>query len=92
MVTIAQGFNKTSSISSATQTALDLKANIASPAFTGTPTGTGIMKNGTPASATASGTAGEIQYDSNYIYICISTNNWKRVAISSWGGGGGGEF
>jgi len=39
---------------------------------------------GAPASASASGTAGEIRYDSNYIYICTATNTWKRVAISTW--------
>ena len=30
------------------------------------------------------GTAGEIRYDSNYIYICVATNTWKRVAIDTW--------
>ena len=44
----------------------------------------GRVSNGTPASATATGTTGEIQWDSNYIYVCIATNTWKRVAISTW--------
>ena len=30
------------------------------------------------------GEAGEICYDANYIYICIATDTWRRVAISSW--------
>jgi|TARA_B100000282_G_scaffold290035_1_gene260512 hypothetical protein len=30
------------------------------------------------------GEAGEICYDQNYIYICIATDTWRRVAISSW--------
>ena len=30
------------------------------------------------------GEAGEICYDANYIYICIATDTWKRVALSSW--------
>jgi len=38
----------------------------------------------TPASATATGTAGEICWDANYIYVCTATNTWKRVAISTW--------
>lgn len=38
----------------------------------------------TPASASATGTTGEICWDSNYIYVCIATNTWKRVAISTW--------
>lgn len=37
-----------------------------------------------PASATATGTAGDIRYDADYIYVCVSTNTWKRVAISTW--------
>ncbi len=38
----------------------------------------------TPASAGATGTAGDISWDANYIYICTATNTWKRVAISTW--------
>ena len=37
-----------------------------------------------PASATATGTAGDIRYDADYIYICTATNTWKRAAISTW--------
>jgi hypothetical protein len=42
------------------------------------------VSSGTPASATATGIAGQIKYDSSYIYICTATNTWKRVAITSW--------
>jgi hypothetical protein len=38
----------------------------------------------TPASATATGTAGEICWDASYIYVCTATNTWKRTAISTW--------
>jgi hypothetical protein len=38
----------------------------------------------TPASATATGTAGTICWDTSYIYVCTATNTWKRVAISTW--------
>jgi hypothetical protein len=38
----------------------------------------------TPASASATGTAGTITWDSNYIYVCTATNTWKRVAIATW--------
>lgn len=38
----------------------------------------------TPDSAEDTGNAGDICWDSNYIYICVATNAWKRVAISSW--------
>ena len=40
--------------------------------------------SGTPASSTATGKQGSIQYDSSYFYVCVATNTWKRVAISSW--------
>jgi hypothetical protein len=38
----------------------------------------------TPASASASGTAGQVTWDSSYIYVCTATNTWKRVAIATW--------
>tara|TARA_R110001606_G_C15123348_1_gene622394 strand:- start:233 stop:529 length:297 start_codon:yes stop_codon:yes gene_type:complete len=37
-----------------------------------------------PASATATGTLGQIVIDANYIYVCVATNTWKRVAIATW--------
>ena len=43
-----------------------------------------ITVNKTPSSAIDTGTAGEICWDMNYIYICVSTNAWKRMAISTW--------
>ncbi len=42
------------------------------------------LGNSTPASATATGTAGTWTYDSSFIYVCISTNVWRKVAIASW--------
>lgn len=45
---------------------------------------TGILTAKTPASATAIGTTGEVCWDANYIYICIATNTWKRVALPAW--------
>jgi len=38
----------------------------------------------TPASASATGTTGEIVWDANYIYVCIATNTWRRTAINAW--------
>lgn len=38
----------------------------------------------TPASASATGNAGDICWDANYIYICIAANTWERTAISTW--------
>jgi hypothetical protein len=48
----------------------------------------GIITQGgvaqTPASASATGTAGTIQWDASYIYVCTAANTWKRVAIATW--------
>ncbi len=38
----------------------------------------------TPSSASDTGNAGDVCWDSAFIYICVATNMWKRVAISSW--------
>lgn len=38
----------------------------------------------TPASATATGNAGEVCWDSSYLYVCIATNTWRRIAHSTW--------
>ena len=43
-----------------------------------------ITTSQTPASASAAGTQGEVAWDSDYIYVCIATNTWKRVALSTW--------
>jgi len=37
-----------------------------------------------PASSSASGTKGDIAYDDDYIYICISTDTWKRSPLTTW--------
>ena len=37
-----------------------------------------------PATATSSGTAGQIAYDSNYFYVCVSTDVWRRTVMASW--------
>jgi hypothetical protein len=37
-----------------------------------------------PSSALADGFIGEICYDTNYIYVCVDTNVWKRVSLSAF--------
>ena len=37
-----------------------------------------------PTSASDTGTAGDVRYDADYIYICVATDTWKRAAISTW--------
>ena len=36
----------------------------------------------TTKTSTSPGTAGQVCYDANYIYICTATNTWKRVALT----------
>ena len=43
-----------------------------------------IASASAPSSATDTGTPGDIRYDSNYVYICISNNTWKRAALATW--------
>ena len=38
----------------------------------------------TPSSASDTGKAGQIAWDSDYIYICVATNTWKRAELSTW--------
>jgi hypothetical protein len=40
--------------------------------------------NTAPASATDTGTTGEIRITNNYIYVCVATNTWVRAALTSW--------
>ena len=49
--------------------------------FTELYTAMGTVPNGTKT-ATATGTAGQISYDENYVYICTATNTWKRAALT----------
>jgi hypothetical protein len=42
------------------------------------------MPTHTPASASGLGTAGDIAWDSSYIYVCTATDTWKRASVVSW--------
>jgi hypothetical protein len=43
-----------------------------------------IRNTRTPASASAAGNAGDICYDTQYLYVCIANNAWSRVALNPW--------
>ena len=43
-----------------------------------------IRTSKTPSSATDTGNAGDICWDSDYVYVCVATNTWKRSALSTW--------
>lgn len=38
----------------------------------------------TPASSSATGVQGTICWDSSYIYVCVSANSWRRVALATF--------
>jgi hypothetical protein len=37
-----------------------------------------------PSSTTAGGSAGQISYDSDYVYVCLGNGNWKRANLVAW--------
>lgn len=43
-----------------------------------------LRTNKTPSSASDTGNAGDICFDSDYVYRCVATNTWKRAALSTW--------
>lgn len=45
---------------------------------------TPIISAFAPVSSTATGQTGQIAWDSDYIYICVATNQWKRTSLSTW--------
>jgi len=40
--------------------------------------------NTAPASATDTGTLGEVRITATYIYVCTATNTWVRTALATW--------
>jgi hypothetical protein len=53
------------------------------------PVGNSLVKAGTPVS-NAAGVAGQMQYDTSYLYVCTATNpggvsnTWRRIALSTY--------
>lgn len=41
------------------------------------------ITSGTPASGGAAGTAGQILYDANRLYVCVAANTWKYVDLTA---------
>ena len=40
--------------------------------------------NTAPATATSTGTLGEVRITATYIYVCTATNTWVRSALATW--------
>jgi hypothetical protein len=79
-------FNSFNMASGITQSVLTLKSNgVAASAvmdFYGQKLR--IRNSKTPVSSSDVGDAGDICWDSTYIYVCVATNTWKRAFISTW--------
>jgi hypothetical protein len=44
------------------------------------------VPTGTPASQTAPGVAGQVEYDASYLYLAIAANDWRRIPWTDWHG------
>ncbi|MDC3266295.1 IPT/TIG domain-containing protein [bacterium] len=49
-----------------------------------------INASNPPANSTSSGAAGTVAWDSNYFYVAVATDTWKKTPITTDGAGGGG--
>lgn len=38
----------------------------------------------TPANSTAEGLHGQIKWDTNYIYVCVANDVWKRATLATF--------
>ena len=43
-----------------------------------------ITSGNAPATATSTGTVGQIEWANGFIYVCVATNTWQRAALSTW--------
>jgi hypothetical protein len=44
----------------------------------------GIPMFGTPASSTAACSVPQVEYDASFLYTCVATNTWRRVATATF--------
>ena len=42
------------------------------------------ISNTVPANSSSNGTVGIIARDTNYIYVCVANNTWKRSLLETW--------
>jgi len=66
------------------QTGLQVTGVVTATTFDGNVSGEVTLEGAAPATATSTGTAGDIRYDANYVYVCVATNTWKRSALATW--------
>lgn len=46
--------------------------------------GTVPTRAAVPATASSTGTAGQIAWDASHVYVCTATNTWVRAAVATW--------
>lgn len=39
---------------------------------------------GVPAASSSAGVPGQFSYDANFLYLCVSSNSWRRIALSTF--------
>jgi len=46
----------------------------------------GAMRMGgsKPASSSDTGVAGDLRFDGDYLFVCVGTNSWKRIALTTF--------
>lgn len=43
-----------------------------------------IKPTSVPSTATSGGTLGTITYNTTHLYVCVATNTWRRISLSTW--------
>ena len=43
-----------------------------------------LLSNNVPANSSSNGITGTIRFDTNYAYICIANNTWKRFSLDNF--------
>lgn len=77
-------YNGSGTLSEAGEVTVDSSGNITSTAAITTGTINLGALNTAPASNTATGTAGQIRIDAGKIYVCIGTDSWKAVSLTTF--------
>jgi hypothetical protein len=52
--------------------------------FTDNTTLTSASRPEFTGNSSSDGVPGDIRYDSNYIYVCVANNSWKRALLTTW--------
>jgi len=44
----------------------------------------GVTAGFAPSTTASTGVTGQMSFDSNYFYVCVGTNKWKRAGLTGW--------